>query len=328
MQAWAGAGRGIQTFPRIGDEVVIDFLGGDIDRPLVVGSLYSAANPPPYREMDHFTRTTIKSKTVPEDGDKHNEIRLDDKKGHEQVLIHASRDLDETIDHCHSTHVRVDQSNTVGGDQTETVHGNQTLTVDEDRTATVEGNETLKVTHDQKLTVDGTRHELVGTDRNVRITGVDTETFEGGRETTVFEYDNLHVSGADRNVTVDQQLNVNAAVHIAMAVGSTSKLYMKGEVYAEGADRVAAKSGDSQLLLNPQKAELASATEVRLVCGAASIVLKPGGEVEINAPAGIKLQAASNSIEIKPSGVTTSGVAITANAVGVHTIQGAIVRIN
>src|SRR5690606_20946379 len=113
-QGWAGTGWGFMFIPRIGMEVVVSFLGGDPDRPIVTGCVYNGANTPPYPLPDEKTKSTIKTKSsVGDDGS--NELRFEDKAGSEEVYIHAQRDFNEVVKHNHSTSVKANQSNSVGG---------------------------------------------------------------------------------------------------------------------------------------------------------------------------------------------------------------------
>ncbi len=136
-QAWAGSGWGFWYVPRIGMEVVVQFVDGDPDRPLVTGCVYDGANATPYALPDEKTKSTIKSNSSLGGGG-FNEFRYEDKAGSEEIYTHAQKDYNEVVEHDHTTLVHHDQTNTVdndqtqtiGHDQTETVHGEQEMTVD------------------------------------------------------------------------------------------------------------------------------------------------------------------------------------------------------
>ncbi len=148
-QPWAGKNWGFIAIPRVGHEVVVDFLEGDPDQPIIVGSVYNAENMPPYALPDNKTQTGIKSRSSKGGGSaNYNEIRFEDKKGHELVHVQAERNL--------STVVEADESRSVGGSRTTTIHkddketvetGHHTLTVSKgNREATISlGSDTLTV---------------------------------------------------------------------------------------------------------------------------------------------------------------------------------------
>lgn len=191
--SWAGKQWGAIRLPRIGQEVIVTFLDGDPSQPLVVGSVYNADQMPPYKLPDHKTQSGVKSRSslngTPAD---FNEFRFEDKKGEEEVFLHAQKDQlievenDEThwvghdrkktIDHDETTEVKNDRTETVGhdetitikNDRTETVQGNEKITVKKDRTKTVEQNETIKVTGNRKEQVVG--NEVLKIDGNATVT--------------------------------------------------------------------------------------------------------------------------------------------------------------
>jgi type VI secretion system secreted protein VgrG len=136
-QTWAGAGWGFQFIPRVGMEVLVTFLEGDPDRPVVTGCVYNGVNNTPYTLPEEKTRSTLRTSSTPGGGG-YNELRFEDLAGREQVFVHAQRDLDALIENDHTTTVRRDetivvdrhQHITIGGDQTLHVRGVQTITVD------------------------------------------------------------------------------------------------------------------------------------------------------------------------------------------------------
>jgi type VI secretion system secreted protein VgrG len=129
-QSWAGAGWGTLFIPRVGMEVVVHFLDGDPDRPLVTGCVYNGRNRPPHDLRKVKTRSTIRTNSTPGDGG-HNELTFDDDSGHEQVLLRAERDLEvtvrhdarETVGHDRALHVRGDQRVIVKGGERKDVQG-------------------------------------------------------------------------------------------------------------------------------------------------------------------------------------------------------------
>ncbi len=163
-QPWAGAGWGVVFHPRVGMEVVVHFLDGDPDRPLITGAVYNLHHqPPPAGEVvQRRTRSTIKTNSSP-GSHGYNELYFEDLANHEEISLHAQRDLNERVEHDHTTRVRHDQSvtvsrnqsHTIERDQSETVGGNQTHTVSGNRTSTIGGNESDHVIGLYNLTVDG-----------------------------------------------------------------------------------------------------------------------------------------------------------------------------
>jgi type VI secretion system secreted protein VgrG len=148
-QSWAGARWGSIYTPRIGQEVIVHFLEGDPDRPIVVGQMYNADQMPPYDLTTHQTQSGIKTRSTKSGSpDNFNEIRFEDKKGAEDLHIQAEKDQTTLIKH------------------------NQTITV----------------------------------------TNQLTETYGGGRETTVQKFDDTTVKGGNKNITVEQQYNLMADV--------------------------------------------------------------------------------------------------------------------
>ena len=110
---WAGGGYGAVALPRIGHEVLVDFLGGDPDRPIVVGRVYHGNNAHPYPLPEHKTRSTFKTESSP-GGAGYNELRFEDRKGAEEIFVHAEKDLNGIINHCETRHVGASRSTTIG----------------------------------------------------------------------------------------------------------------------------------------------------------------------------------------------------------------------
>ena len=156
-QTWAGQAWGAMFIPRIGQEVVVEFLEGNPDRPLVTGQVYNADMTVPYALPDNKTRSTIKSNSSLNGGG-FNEFRFEDKKGSEEVFFQAQKDFNETILNNHTATITKDTTTTVSeGNRSVTVSkGNDTTTVSQGkREATVsQGDDTLTVsTGDHTITV-------------------------------------------------------------------------------------------------------------------------------------------------------------------------------
>ena len=152
-QIWAGKGYGGMFVPRIGDEVVVEFLEGNPDRPLVTGRVYHGINVPPYTLPDEKTKSTIKTNTTPTGSQGFNELRFEDKKDQEQIFIRGERNLDiwlkndmfETVGRDSHVSVKNDRLVTVEKNLQETVKGNLTETVEGNAEITIKGNEARKV---------------------------------------------------------------------------------------------------------------------------------------------------------------------------------------
>ncbi|MGV8073233.1 MAG: type VI secretion system Vgr family protein [Syntrophobacteraceae bacterium] len=137
-QLWAGANWGAMYIPRIDQEVIVDFLEGDPDRPIITGRVYHGINKPPYPLPDEKTKSTIKSDSSP-GGVGFNEFRFEDMKGDEEVYLHAERN--------NSIEVKADENHTIGG--------NHTITIDMDDSKTVKGKQEVQIMGQQDITVMG-----------------------------------------------------------------------------------------------------------------------------------------------------------------------------
>src|SRR5690606_34906989 len=104
--------------------VIVEFLDGDPDRPLVTGCVYNGKYPPPYNPADEGTRMTIRSSSTCGSGG-FNEIRMDDNNGFEEFFLHAQKNMNVVVQNNHSTDVKVNQAIKIGGDQTTNITNNQ-----------------------------------------------------------------------------------------------------------------------------------------------------------------------------------------------------------
>jgi type VI secretion system secreted protein VgrG len=159
---WAGKNWGSIAIPRIGQEVVVDFLEGDPDQPIVIGRVYNADQMPPYTLPDHGTQSGTKSRSSKGGASTNfNEIRLEDKKGSEQVFVHGEKDLDIIVKEERRESIGKSRHLTVGGSRLEAVGATQELKVG--------GNRVEEIGGEQHLMVKGDRNEEVGMQHSLKV---------------------------------------------------------------------------------------------------------------------------------------------------------------
>lgn len=155
-QGWAGNQYGQFILPRIGHEVIVSFIHGDPDKPIITGSLYNGDNKPPYTLPEHKTRSTFKTSSSL-GGENFNELRFEDKKDAEQVYIHAAKDMDSQIQN--------NQTVEVFNDEHKIVHNNQFNEIKNNRNTTVSGSQFETIKGDSHHQVNGSVHSKVGKKR-------------------------------------------------------------------------------------------------------------------------------------------------------------------
>lgn len=204
-QSFAGQQFGMVFLPRIGHEVIVDFLDGNPDNPVVVGSLYNSANLPPWPLPDNKTQSGVRTKSTLQGGaENFNELRFEDKKGSEQIYVQAEKNLDTLVKNDETRDVRHDRTTTIKNNETKTVKegyehttiekgeqvikvldNNRTLHVEKDHTVTVNGNEAITVKGNRDLTVKGNQSHAVSGDDTVSVKGKQTITITGNEAITV-----------------------------------------------------------------------------------------------------------------------------------------------
>ena len=253
-QASAGNGWGAMAIPRVGQEVVVSYLEGDPDRPLVTGVVYNAGQMPPYQLPDEKTKSYIKTNTS-DGGDGFNEIRLEDKKDKEQVFIHAQRNMDVRVKNDSLTRVLNDRHQIIGtdekgkvGDQREMVYQDKHLNVKRHQIEHIEGNHQLMIGNGEsseggnldvviekqaQLTVgqngcnviiDGNVKQKVGGNQSLTISGNHLESVSGNHSVKVTGNRNEQV--ANQSLTVDSNENVKIGQNYAMDAGMA--VHIKG----------------------------------------------------------------------------------------------------
>jgi type VI secretion system secreted protein VgrG len=237
-ESWAGKNWGTIFLPRIGQEVVVEFINGDPDRPLVTGRVYNATHMPPYALPDNKTQCGLKTRSSKQGAAADfNELRFEDKKGAEDIYFHAQKDFHRVVEN--------DDDLQVLHDQTITITNARTLTVkDADETITIEkGNRsrTVKKGNDTLLVETGNREVTVKT-------GNDTHTVTtGNRVVSVDTGNDTHtVKTGNREVTVEtgnDTLTVTTGNHTVKVSAGASSL--------EAAQKITLKCGPSTIELTP-----------------------------------------------------------------------------
>ena len=234
-QAWAGRSWGAMWIPRIGQEVIVEFLEGDPDRPIITGRVYNADQEVPYTLPDNGTRSTLLSRSSKGGGSANfNEIRFEDKKDSEQIFINAEKDMD----------LRVEK------ESREFVGANRHLIVKEDQKEKVEGsshseivkNSNQKIGQDMSLKVDG--------NRQMEITGDQKEKFGGSLHSEIGAMFNQKV-GANMSLNVGAELQEKSGVKFAHEAGAEIHLKAGASVVIEAGAELTLKVGGSFIRMNP-----------------------------------------------------------------------------
>jgi len=200
-QAWAGNQWGALMLPRIGQEVIVSFLNGDPDRPLVTGALYNGAHQLPYSLPANKTRTTLKSQSSPGAGG-YNELRMEDKKGSEQLFVHGQKDVDlyvkndrmESIDHDRHRIVTAAALEKIGNDHNRKITANHNLKVGKTLSQTVGGNVNQK-TGQNWLEKVGVDYSLKAGTSVVLDAGLSI-TLKGGGGTIALDPSGVSITGS------------------------------------------------------------------------------------------------------------------------------------
>jgi type VI secretion system secreted protein VgrG len=200
-QPWAGKGWGGYFIPRIGQEVIVDFLNGDPDRPIIVGRVYNDDQPKPF---DSHTQSGFRTRSTPEGSAANcNEFRFDDKKGEEQVYLHAEKNQDISVEN--------DETHTVGHDRTKTIDNDETNHIKRDRTETVDRNE--------KVNVHGWRTEEVDLDETITIHKNRTERVDLNERISI---------GQNQNIDVGQNRAESVAINETISIGANRSVTIGG----------------------------------------------------------------------------------------------------
>jgi type VI secretion system secreted protein VgrG len=170
-QMWAGKRWGAQFIPRVGQEVVVSFLDGNPDRPLIIGSVYNADNMPPYSLPDNKTQSGVKSRSHEGGGsDDYNEVRFEDRMGSEQLLIHAQKDLREESEHDHDVQVAHNYTLTAGN-QIKLVTGLASITLNSTGEVTIQGTN-ITVNGDMNVTMASGLAMEINSKANLNVSSI------------------------------------------------------------------------------------------------------------------------------------------------------------
>src|ERR1019366_9558523 len=205
-QAGAGSQFGAIFIPRIGQEVIVDFLEGDPDRPIITGCVYNDVNMPPYDLPANQTQSGVKTRSS-KGGNltNANEVRFEDLKGSEELFVQAEKDLNSVVKHNETRKVGVNRTVQIGADEALTVGNNRTVSVVKNETIAIGGNETVNV--------DGNQSVTIGINDSLSVGGSQSLSVSGSRNQEVLVAESIVVGGV-QSVTAGSQV---------VSVGSRTK---------------------------------------------------------------------------------------------------------
>jgi len=227
-QMWAGKNWGTLFIPRIGAEVIVSFLEGDPDRPIITGTVYNASQVVPYSQPGDKTKSTIKSDSSLGGGG-FNEIRFEDKKGSEEIFTHAQKDQNEVVENNMTTTVKANQTVSVIKNQTISVGGNRSKTVTGNRTNKVDGTHTETIKKDTQITVEEGKysHKINTGTADYYVKSDVTQKYDATQKSTVAK--EIEITSKNNHI------HITAKTEIKLTVGK-SVLTMKkdGTINLEG----------------------------------------------------------------------------------------------
>ncbi len=326
-QVWAGQNWGGVHIPRMGQEVIVEFLEGDPDRPIVTGRVYNGRQTHPYGLPELATQSGIKSRSSKGGGPANfNELRFEDKKGSEQVYLHAEKDKQEVVENDNTESVGHDEALTVdhnrtkkvGVDEFETIGSNKTIEVGVDHEEQIGKNMTLKVGVNRSETIGSNQTLVVGSNMDTTVASnsslsvgtAETITVGVNRAVTVGAACEL-VVGAAYSVTVGANASENVGANKSVQVGNDHSLSV-GKNFDATAGESGSVTAAKNLVLKAKKIALEADEEISIKTGSAEMLLKKDGTITISGK-DVTVKG-SGKISVKASSdVTIKGSKVTQN---------------
>jgi len=330
---WAGKGWGLVSTPRIGQEVIVDFLEGDPDQPIVTGRVYNAECVPPFGFPAGAVISGLKSNT--HKGHGYNEMSFDDTAGKERITVHGQYDMNTTIEHdqtstihnCRTDRVDVDDSESIGNNQKwdvgvnrdATIGSNETLTVGANRTKHVAANETVTIGANRSATVSGSetatvamqRTHSVGINETISVGAAQEITIGGLQAVTVGAMQTINV-GANQSTSVGANQSNTIASNQTTSVGSNASMVVGADESRNvTGGRTSSIGKDDQLKIGKNYV-LDAGDSVTIKTGSSSITMKKDGTIVIKGK-DITIQG-SGKIGVKAS----SDVVVKGSKVGIN----------
>jgi type VI secretion system secreted protein VgrG len=279
---WAGSNFGGVHVPRIGQEVMVEFLGGDGDQMVINGRVYNQNQMPPWNLPANATQSGFLSRSSPGGAyGNANAIRFEDKKGAEQVWIQAERNMDTEVENDETHHVMHDRTKTIDHDETVFVHHDRTETVDHNETITVHNNRTERVDQNETISIGGNRTEEVEKNETVTIDGNRTKTVQKNESDTINKSWSINVAKFKtetigmaymQNVGLGRLENVGMgyALNVILGYNVNVGAMMVTLVGASRADKVG------------NKWTMTAGDEASITVGKSSLVMKADGTITLS----------------------------------------------
>ena len=305
---WAGKNWGMIHIPRIGQEVIVDFLEGDPDCPIITGRVYNAEQMPPWALPGNMTQSGILTRSSKGGTAANaNAIRFEDKKGSEQLWTHAEKNQDSEVEN--------DETHWVGHDRSKTVDHDETSHIKHDRTETVDHDETIHIKHDRTETVDNNETITIGANRTITV---------GASESASVALQRTHNVGVNETINVGaaQQVTIGAAQTITVGAAQANTIGANQSTQVAG-DRSIDVGGNQSSTIGGNLSMTVSGDETRAVSGGRTTsvdkddALNVTKNLSITAGESVTITTGDASISMKKDGtITIKGKDITVQGSG------------
>jgi type VI secretion system secreted protein VgrG len=312
-QVWAGDGWGGMHIPRIGQEVIVSFLEGDPDRPIITGRVYNGFNRPPYPLPDNQTQSGLKSHSTPGGSpDNFNEIRFEDKKGEEELHIQAEKDMSTLVKHNRTTTIGRNDTLNITGDQIIHIHGNLSMTVDG---VTDKDNPDKSKPIKSSLGVTGA-HRIDASD-TIDIQAPNKITLTVGGSSITITPSSITMTTSGSTIAIDGKIALDSSGKSNMTLTDEAAITASGKANLTlNADVNLASSGKSVLALTGD-ANLTSSGAV----GLSGATVSGKGTTEAG------LDGGGSTIALTAASADLAGAQVNVNGKGVVSIGGPMVKI-
>ncbi|MDC8450187.1 MAG: type VI secretion system tip protein VgrG [Nitrospira sp.] len=319
-QNWAGKQWGGVFIPRIGQEVIVEFLEGDPDRPIITGRVYNAEQMPPYALPANQTQSGVKSNSS-KGGGGSNELRFEDKKGSEEIYLHGQKDWTIAIDNDKNQTVGHDESLTIGNNRTKKVGVDQSETIGSNKTINVGANHTESIVANKSLTVGGNHTETISGAEAITVNMASAHTIALARALTIGAGYQVSVGGAMNETIGGLKAEEIGGLKSVNVVGNSSET-TKANKSTDATGNISEKAG-KDIAMSAGKNVTTSATDNISDTAGKDVTIKAGKKMVLDAGDEITIQTGSARIQMKKNGdIVIEGKKISVTASGDIVMKG------